>query len=229
MKKLTESKLRKFCLKGDEYLGASVIVKEEDGYYAYYCDRSAVVRVPCAEQPVSNFIRADRMHTFVKPENKMVNLKPWDSRHIAIPLDIACSSNPKCKICQGTVMKDMRYHRLAPLVYIAVGYHKMVSALPNARYEDPEADRPYSDPVFFAFDGGIGAVMPVRVRNEFISQEEEYAKHLPGVPVFVDIERSIGQRRLVIDTAALSLHITKNRASQAVEYIVNHSYTSTSV
>jgi len=168
---LTEHKLLRFCGKKEarDWLNKPIVLKHGDQHYRYYTDAHAVVRVPCDPEPLTETedYAAQRLGAYVIEEEQMGNLQPWgrESHHPVIPF---CCEDPKCNKCGGTGNQDIGYSILIPGLVIAIAYHKKIIALPNVRFVKPhiaevrlgKATSSYVDIIHFAFDGGVGAVMP---------------------------------------------------------------------
>lgn len=196
---LTERKLLRFCGKKEarDWLNNPIVLKHGDQHYRYYSDAHALVRVPCDPEPLTEDSTAQRLGSYAIDEWKMSNLQPW-GRELHHPIIPFCCENPKCKVCGGTGNKDIRYNILIPGVYIGTAYHKKIVALPNVRFVRPDiaavqlgnTRSSYVDIIHFAFDGGVGAVMPCQIGVSYKESLHDvynlYKRHLPGVPLFVD-------------------------------------------
>lgn len=217
---LTKRKLLRFCARKEyrDWLNKPIVLKHGDQHYRYYSNGHALVRVPCDPEALTAEPAAQHLGCYTIDERKMRNLQPW-GRELHHPITPFCCENPKCKVCGGTGNQDIRYNILIPGVYIGTAYHKKIVALPNVRFAKPDVTGvSYVNVLHFAFDGGVGAVMPcqcgVNYKESLHDAYNLYKRYLPEVPLFVDQTMTNARGTFSIDVIKLDNWLEREGLSE---------------
>lgn len=163
--------LQPFCMKGKGKfdLAAPFVL----GGVRYASDGRILVGVPApGELNAEGMFPQDVSDKIARPAAEL--LLPWPAIEVPPPQEVDCSlcsgmgSCPTCEQdcpdCHGTgkEMSDVGEVELGPQTHVANKYFRLVAALPGEKkWHQPEPLKA----IYFCFDGGEGALIPMKVNG----------------------------------------------------------------